>query len=299
MKSLREWFFHAKTRLPANGDWIFVTGDLPGDSPEDPANPEEPFIDVGSVRSSLYSNDPDLIKLVYERAKAYEATISNYTNRVYDKAKTLVGSVSFVSAVLSALVSLLLSSASRFGWIVIAIESSILFLMVGHLLRSVSIGLRVITREDLYYTHYNEVLAAASIGQDGLVNAYKDAISQIVSYADRTHEQAWQRVRKLILGQAAFHYGIFFFVLFVAFHLIALALFAKEPAKDPVNKLVELQEKALASSSSEHAELVKAIRDLTFQLSESHKDNSALIEQLKEVQKKIVEVQLNSQPASK
>lgn len=308
-----------KTKLPFNGDWLFVSDDPPAKQhiQEAPAvnqlsgmadsEEEKPDIHTDdekldycnsrAIRQALYSNELDLVKLIYERAKGHESIISDTASRIYDKAKTLLSTASFASAVLFGVVSFILFGLPRFRVWVLIVEV-ILFIMLGsQLIRALTIAMSVMTREQLIYTRPSEFLFPTSVGKDKVLDGYKDAIAQIVAYANLTNEKLRERVNKLITGQHAFRWGLIYFVLLSSFHLVVLTVSPGEQPKDPLPRIVELEEMVLPSMTAKHDELIETIKQLTIQLSQAHTDNAALLKQLKDTQDALEKVKGSSSRA--
>jgi hypothetical protein len=304
--SVKKSILAVKTKLPFNGDWLFVSDDPPAKqhnqeapavnqlggiaNPEaektdiHPENEEIDYCDSRAIRQALYSNELDLIKIIYERAMGHESIISNIASRVYDKAKTLLSTASFASAVLFGVVSFILFGLPRFrGWVII-VEVMLFIILGSHLIRALTIAMSVMTREQLIYTRPSEFLFPTSVGKDKVLDAYKDAIAQIVAYANLTNEKLRERVNKLMTGQHAFRWGLIYFVLLSSFHLVVLTVSPAEQPKDLLSRIVELEEKVLPSMAAKHDELIDTIKQLTTQLSQAHTDNAVLLKQLKDTQ---------------
>src|ERR1044071_1168002 len=108
-ESLKRRALAFKNRLWFNGDWLFVFDNLPTEqlalaipvgnqvaakaeaevdvNNTEPEQQEVDFCNVAAIRRALFSNDIELLKLIYERAKKHESTFSDTASRVYDKAK--------------------------------------------------------------------------------------------------------------------------------------------------------------------------------------------------------------------
>ena len=273
-------FLDLKHKLPFNGDWLFVTA-TPYDGPQDGEGSQPAHDRPDAILRRIKSNDIDVVKLAYERAKAHESAVYETANHVYDKAKALLSSGSFVSAVLLGVVSLLLTALSRLtGWIV-GVELLALILMTSHLMRSLYIAMQVMTREESVRTSPEEFLSPLSASKSSVTRAYKQAISEVVAYSNQTRDLTRKRVNRLILGQHAFRNGLLWFVLFVVVHLGAVTLADKVTPKDSAQQMAELEAR-LSSIASRQDQQATAIAALVDDVSILRKETESLIEQLRQ-----------------
>ncbi|HTG32946.1 MAG TPA: hypothetical protein VLB76_08430 [Thermoanaerobaculia bacterium] len=201
-----------KGRLPLNGDWLFVT---------ETARREGQFVDVAEkyTRSDAVlgrfsaETDADTAKMIYERVKAYEGRVGDTANRVYDKAKVIFGTVSFSSTILLALGSTLLPPLLASSPWINVLGIMLACLLAVHLVRSLIIASRVMTREEIIHEGPEELI---DLSEKKEVDLIKEITAKVLAYAIQTDERGSQKVNRLIIAQHSFQWAfIFFFILAV------------------------------------------------------------------------------------
>jgi len=275
-----------KSYLPLNGDWLFVT--------ETPIRNNYVQRDLTAgyevpekVLASLTSNNIDLIKFIYERAKLHEDRIENISNQMRDKAKTLLGTVSFVSAIFFGIISFFTPSTLKLPWWFIFSELSLFILLACQMIRSLMIAMEVMTREESIVAPPDEFLRSYENGnetENAIITAYKNAIAQTVAYPIQTHLLLKKRINRLILGQRAFQYGLFYFVLLIFIHVSCTAITYKNNQLYNSHTNAPSQEQMLKDLRSEQ-ENIKA------QMVENNKELSVLNKSEKKISLKVDELE--------
>lgn len=268
-----------KTKLPLNGDWLFVT--------EDPVKEEDKESDLAKgydspsrVAAALTSNDMEVIELIYQRARDYEQRIYASSDHVRDKAKTLLSTATFVSAILFGVESLLLPTLHAFEWWMVALEAGLFLLLVCHFLRALFIAMSVITREKVVESSPQEFLFAESKKNQTHVAATKKAIAEIVAYAIQSHNYLRLRVNRLIIGQTAFRYGLVFFVVLFVINGIVMSVRKADEPKDLLGRVDQLEKSVFSANQSQ----ASAMADLRNQISNILEGNKATLEQVRRIQ---------------
>jgi hypothetical protein len=247
-----------KERLPANGDWLYVT-ETPVKTKAMPNDMAIKHNTPAKVLQDIHSDELEVIKLIYERAKSHEAFIYNSGNQVREKAKTLLSTAGFISAILLGVVAFLLSTVVIPRIWIFLVEVFLFLFLSMHFIRSLSIAMQVMTREEYVRSSPSEFLSIPATTNNK--DAIKDDIAQIVAYSNQTHEFIRQRGNKLILGQHAFRYGLIYFVILVFFHIIAIGFDRTHEKKDPWQTRFTITENKISSLLSiqeqEKNEIVK------------------------------------------
>ena len=213
-----------KKRLPANGDWLYVTEE-PYDITQVSSDIADKYDTPDKVLKEIRSSGPEVTRLIYEQARAYEASICDSGNQVREKAKALLGTAGFISAILLGISAFLLSTAITSKTYIFIVEAFLFLLLTTHFSRSLSIGLQVMTREETVRAAPPEFLSFPETADtEAIENAMRVTISKTVAYANQTQEGTRRRANKLILGQHAFRYGLIFFVILLLFHIVAAGL---------------------------------------------------------------------------
>jgi hypothetical protein len=156
------------------------------------------------------TKDTGVARLIFERAKAHEATVDGISDSVRDKAKTIVGTATFVSAVVLGLISVVLPSFARSETTLLLSSIVLSGLLVSQLVRAIYTALEAMTHESFVSQSSADYLALARSPAD-LSAAYAESISQIVAFANQSHEHVRHRVNQLILAQHAFKWGLIYF----------------------------------------------------------------------------------------
>lgn len=259
-----------KSKLPLNGDWLYVTENY-APSIEQSLG-EENWDTPDKVFQEINSGKLEVLKLVYERAKAYESIVNSKADHVRDKAKSLLGTVAFVSAVLLGVTSFLVTSIVKLnGWWFIG-ELILVSVLGTHLVRALLIAMDVMMREVIITSRKEELLLQRSETE---LHALKCLISQIFSYANKTDEFVRERVNKLILGQDAFRYGVVCFALFLVIQIYAGKKVneIENKAKSNVLSQTEIQSSIL----SREEQLLDELRQLKVEIIRIHQDNEDLL----------------------
>jgi len=271
-----------KHKLPYNGDWLFVT-----ESPIEENNEQDiacEYDKPDEILKNLKSDNLELAQLTYERAKDYESFIYNSANHIRDKAKTLLSTASFTSALLLIVLSFFLTTIVSFNWWVIVIESILILFLAEHLIRALAIANDAMTREEFIRQSPSELLSISSTEKGDSIKAYDKLTSQIVAYASQTHEYIRKRGNKLILAQTAFRYGLIYFVIIFIVLLISSSWYKPQ---DPWSKLVELEEKILTLTVNNQDKEIEAINELTYEISNLRKNSEQATKNLEKIQKTI------------
>lgn len=267
-----------KHKLPFNGDWLFVT-ETPYRGQQD-EGPQQDYVKPNAILCSIESDDIDVIRLVYERAKGHESVVYETANHVRDKAKALLSSASFVSAALLGVASLLLTAVTRLAAWIVAVELLLFILITSHLLRSLYIAMEVMTREESVMSAPEELISPPSAGTFLVIRAYKQAISEVIAYANQTREHIRKRVNRLIIGQHAFRMGLLGFVLFVVLHVAAVTLADKVESGNATQKMMDFEARLL-SLEAQGTQQATALTELTRDISRLRVETELIIERLK------------------
>lgn len=274
------------TKLPYNGDWIFVT-ESPRNKNDKDIDAETQYDTPSEVLQAIKTNAPEILKLIYDRAKAHELTIHNSADHIRDKAKALLSTVSFLSAVFLGVVPFFLLAVTKFVWWLIAFECLLFLLLASHLIHSLIIAMNVMTREQYVKTSPQEILSVPQHSKRKQIIAIKEATAQIMAYSNQTHEFIRQRGNKLILGQTAFKFGLLYFFIFIFMHISAAIWYGSAKTKDPLISIIEHQEKTTRIAIDKYEKGIIALKELTKEVSLLHNDNALILEQFKELCKTI------------
>jgi hypothetical protein len=296
MGSFTNWLSHVKSKLPSNGDWLFVTQTPITEQPQqDDLAPKHDTPE--KVLKDLRSNDMESIKIIYERAKAHESRIENIGNLTRDKSKTLLSTTSIVSAVFFGVASFFSSSSLKFPWWAISIELIIFILLASQLIRSLVIAMDVMTREqsisaspDEFLASYEDSNAPGGPTVTPLVNVYKNAIAQTVAYSTQTHEYINGRLNRLILGQHAFRYGLVYFVLLIMVHIFATISYGNVEPNGLSKAATERQTKLFETLLTNQDKLLKGVSESTSEMTLLHKADSEILRKQGELETKIQEL---------
>jgi hypothetical protein len=283
-----------KESLPKNGDWIFVTESAPADVQIDVA---EPYKSPESVLARLSKDaEPEAVKLIYERAKAYESFVEGTANRVYDKSKVLFGAASFASTVLLALGSTLLPPLLASAWWLIAIGAVLSTLILVHLSRSLMIAAKIMVREVIIRESPEEII---DLGAKKDSEVLRELAARTLSYSIQTNEMGRQRVNRLMIAQHSFRYALGFFItLSVLSSLVHLGEGIKEPKIGALVKEISAlgsdQSRLDAKLSSLEHEQVLIKRELRGYIDLRKTE----LEMLRELATQLRSRQVNRQPTS-
>jgi hypothetical protein len=279
MSSFGDWISKKKSQLFLNGDWLFVT-ETPTTSDEPQSNDLALKFDTPEkVLAHITANDLESIKLIYERTKKSEASVDSIENLTRDKAKTLLGTASFASAIFFGVTSFFSSSSANLPWWIVAVELILFILLACHLIHSLVIGMEVMTREQSINASPDEFLN--SYGSS--VEAYKNAIAQTLAYANKSHEFIRKRSNKLILGQRAFQYGLMYFALLVVLHIFSTSYLRMPTAG-------EQQTKRMESLFSVQDQSLRAIAGNIKDVALLHQTNSEVIGKQRELEIRITDL---------
>lgn len=297
MGSFGNWLSKIKSKLPMNGDWLYVTETPSTEQPqqEDLATKHDT---PAKVLEDLTSNDIETIKLIYERAKAHESRIENIGNLTRDKAKTLLGSTSLLSAVLFGAASFFSSISTKFSWWAVAFELALFVLLACHLIHSLIVAMDVMTREQSVSASPDEFLSSyedSNASSDGTMGAqplkaYKNAIAQAVAYANQTHEYIHERKNKLILGQHAFKYGLIYFPVLITFHILAALFYGNSGPSAQNTVATEQQTKLLHSLLSSQDSLLKILEQSTKDVALLRQRDDELLKRQRELETRVEEL---------
>jgi len=226
MKKLINIILKIKSYLPFNGDFLYVTENIQSSSTEKDISND--FDKSNIIIKKLKSNEKDILELTYKMSLDYYNSILDKSDKVREKAKVIVSSSSFISAVIIALSSsvVIVNKTISHQWL-LYIEFILYLMTIMHLIRSLMIAITVIRREESIEISPLDIVEVAKYTDKkklGLI--YKEISSKMIAYANNTHEFIRKRVNQLILSQTSYKYGIFYFVLFMVLHVFILNLFS-------------------------------------------------------------------------
>jgi hypothetical protein len=222
MKSL---LIKLKSKLPLNGDWLFVT-ETPVKVDNNQVDQATGYDNPNEVITRLQSNDTDTLKITYDRAKEFERSICQAADHIRDKAKTLLSTGTFVSAALFGVSTFFLTPMLDLHLGIVIILITLFILMVSHFLRALALSVYVMTREEYVQAAPLEFINLEH-GKTIAVTL-KEAIAQVIAYANQTSEYIRLRSNKLIIAQHAFRWGLFFFLLLFLTNFAANTVMKKE-----------------------------------------------------------------------
>ncbi len=212
-----------KSKLPFNGDWLYVTENIPKDGQEK-HDISDNFDKPEQIISQLESNDTDILKLTHKMSLDYYNSILSRSDRVIGKAKIIINSSAFISAVIIAISSsiVLINNSTELHWL-FYIGCFFYIMTIIHLTRTLMLAISVIRREESIELSPLEIVEVAKCKiKSDLPSIYKDISSKMIAYANNTDKFILKRVNKLILSQTSFKYGIFYFVCFMILHFFIL-----------------------------------------------------------------------------
>lgn len=275
-----------KSKLPANGDFLFVT-ETPARGGQEDIDLADRYKHRNAVLNQLRSNDLDVIKLIYERAKIYESKVEMVDTVTRDKAKTLVGVSSLTSAIFLGFVSAFSSAIPKFNWWILLIELLLFIFLASHLLNALLKALESLTREVSEWPGPQDFLLSRVDVKPYF--AFSEAIAQIVSSACKNLGYIHERNNKVQIAQHAFYYALIYFLVFVMFHILALSIPLNTNIDDPMKKAFASMEKIPTaietisiSINSERQEQMTAIKELSTKLSTIDQASRAIIFELRE-----------------
>lgn len=242
-RSLLRW----KSKLPANGDWLFVTEELSeepstGETGQDLSARYDEYQNLVEDTKALQSEPA--IKFFYEKAKEFENWVYKGRADIRDKAKVLLGAASFVSAILATSVSIIANSVSmQTAWARL-VCAGIVTLMGAHFLRAIYVALGLLIREESVTTSLPEMIKACSADEN---EALKILATKTIHYANLTDTVVLRQGNRLIVSQHAFRWGLLY-----AFLLTVLCVFyfTHHPKADPTGRVVSAVESVNTSISS-------------------------------------------------
>jgi hypothetical protein len=304
MGALLKWILTLKSRMPLNGDWIFVT--------ETPSKGQIQDNDLAAkhdspekVLKSLASDNQDSIKLLYDRAKTYESRIQNIGNLTRDKAKTLLGTVSVVTAVFFGAATFFSSGTSAYPRWAMLIELLLFLLLSTQLIHSLIIAMDVMTRETSIIASFDEMLKRYS-NRDGvntsLLMAYKDAIAQMIAYSNQSHFYINSRVNQLILGQHSYRYGLFYFAILIIFHVCVSMFYIPPNPMKLLNHTISLQQSMLEVVDRDQKNISSRVDDISANVSVLNsliKTHAQLETRLSEIEKAVTQLRNEMQQTAK
>lgn len=210
-----------KSKLYLNGDWLFVTEEIPKQRSAENLNDITIIYSkfenvINNIRLTKISD----LKNQFDEAKEYYENTIERGAVARDKAKVLLSAGSFVSAVIMGILSQLSQLKETISINSIVFISIPFFLSSIHLIRSLYLSTKAITREEYISISPPDIV---EVNPKSYLKSpfYKDRIAKYISYACTTQNFVRTRTNLVILAQEAFIYGLFFFALSIFCLLIA------------------------------------------------------------------------------
>jgi hypothetical protein len=265
-----------KSKLSFIGDLLFVR-ETPVDVHSLPEDQAAKFDRPDKVLSGLKSENIEVLRITYERAKDFEREIAATADHVRDKAKTLFSTGSFVSGVLFGVSALFVTAVSTFSSILVIIHGLLFTIVFSHFIRAFFLAMIVMTKEESVQAGPSEYLVIANKKKESTL--LREAISQRVAYANQTHEYLRKRSNKLIVAQTSFRYGLIYFLILVLFHFFSYALQTKELSTENWSRLDSLT----SVTARTLTETNTVLESISRELSDSNKAQQSIVEQLKRI----------------
>ncbi len=222
MKKLNEKINYIKSKLFLNGDWLYVTLDKQKVDNEvnlDEIDLNEALLNENENLAKIKDADEQTLKLMYERVLIAESSSRERADTVRDKAKALLGTSTFVSAILFGISTYFIPLIFKNPFYILVFESILLFLMFAHFTRSLMAAMSVLLRESYFEFPPAEILNIKGT----LTEIYKKNIAVLLACIAETQKFTTSKVNKLILGQDSFRYGLCY--LFIIFFIHNLTIF--------------------------------------------------------------------------
>lgn len=275
MKPLHTKIAYYKSKLPKNGDWLWVSFDADAKR----AN----LSNVADTIKKIRTDDRGILGLMYDRSKNFESRINSNAADVRDKGKSLLAMSSFAATAIFTLTTVL-SSIIRLQLGAVAIPVVVIYaLLCAHLLRALYKALEVVKREEVIYASHEDILGA--YGDEKV--ALRRAIAETIVFAQRTRRKASVKADHLLVGLEAFKYSIIYFFLLVGINGI-MVLFFKSPDEQADVKVAMLTNTVDSIAAHQYLttfatqQLSSRIGDLEdelFRIQKSLDSNRNLIEQ--------------------
>ncbi len=131
----------------------------------------------------------------------------------------MLSTAGFTSAIILGLTASMFSILPKIPFWCVILELLLLFLLISHLLHSLSLAIKSMTKETIVKPQMNELLSIGKPIYD-IKEYYKEAISQDAAYSVKTRTMQLKRINELICGQHAFRYGIIYFALILLFNFL-------------------------------------------------------------------------------
>lgn len=217
--SFKDRLLKLKQVLPANGDWLCPTpAPVPVGSVEDLA---ETYSDPENVLEAVPTPlSSEIADAVLAEANRIAQAASVRADTVRDKAKVLLGTSSFVGAVVTGILSFSFQHIKVLPtWI--SLPFIVLFaLMLVQFGFSLVRSIRAMTRETLHELTPRELGRIIQVG--GELEEFKRRLAATrFALANKTSIFVTQKVNDLILGQVGFGFGLFYALILLFVFAIA------------------------------------------------------------------------------
>ncbi|MCG6170205.1 hypothetical protein [Leptospira sanjuanensis] len=242
-----------KSKICLNGDWLFVTESPVGKTKDSDISLGYRNNEINYKKIKIL--DQKKLEVMHHDAKEFYNNTIDRMNVTRDKAKVFLSASSFVSAVIMGIFGQLATLKEQMpNWLIIII--SVFFLLSTiHLIRSLYLTAKSITREQFIAIPPSSIIVEDSRGY--LTSKYyKEMIANYIAYAIQTQDYIRNRNNSIILGQHSFLYGLFYFSISV-FGLILSLHFKNNVQKSNIFESCYLTE---ALSDLEHTQQSKKLK---------------------------------------
>jgi hypothetical protein len=261
--SIKTRLIKLKQTLPLNGDWLYPTESPPQSSPDGDdlaviySETKEINAELKQTRSSV-GHAPFL----YE-AERFAAKAAKRAEHVRDKAKSLLGTSTFIGAVVLGIMSFFAEHIASSSYKVLFPIGIFLMLMLLQFSRSLMCSIEVMTRETSIEISTADVITAFNEATD--LDDYKRRLGIVLLATANQHEiEINKRVNKLILGQTGFKFGLFHTFVLILLLFVGI-VYAPPKQQETIIKLAV--EVTKAELQVKIADLESRLKDISLAIS--------------------------------
>ena len=219
----------AKSRLGANGDWLFVTMERSCSkcAPEpDGRNPvdldcEYSTLSGAEAAFSLVASEK-AVDLLLEHSKEYYDGVLAAQDLQRDKAKTLLGCTTFTMAVLSFSATLMKDFLGELPNLAFLVVLLLFGVVMGHFVRGLKVAIEATMLEKVVAVSTQEIVELGAIEKKFFdpVVARRALAARYRAAATQTNQYLTEVKSQIVLAQACFKWGFYVLPVFVVASLL-------------------------------------------------------------------------------
>ena len=243
-----------KSKLPCNGDWLFVT-----QAPNKNKKQQKDLADIFCKKAEFIKRLPEINDngdIVYKLASEYYDSSAKSIDITREKASTLLNTASFVAAIMLSTIAFISSIDNIFekqGLYIVFV--AVVVVMIVNFFQTLILSIMVLRKNTSI-----EISPQDIIDTQNKKTPLKEMAARKIEYACKTQKHTLKKINMVILAQTAFRNGIIYFAILLLLQLLS-SYRVNDNRKKPYEELIEKQNKLIEIEQKNRTSIVIEITE--------------------------------------